>query len=93
MKQTKEENLNNKSNKITGLISVANLVVAPELIAATVLIVAAVPGTFPVNAQQRLPKPWLNKNLLLVVFVFNKESATSPVNKLSTQRITASVIA
>ena len=87
------DNLNKKSINISGLITAVNLVVEPVLIAATVRIVAAEPGSEPVKPQIIFPTPCPNSILFDEVFVFNKESETKTVNKLSDDRTIASVTA
>ena len=90
---TKPDSLNNRNISINGLIIAVNLVVEPVLIAATVLIVAAEPGSEPVKPQIIFPIPCPNSILFDEVLVFKSESETRTVNKLSDDKTIASITA
>lgn len=90
---TNPESLKSRNININGLITAVSFVEDPVFIAATVLIVAAEPGSEPVRAQTIFPTPCPRSIPFEGVFVLRRESATSTVKRLSEESTIARVTA
>ena len=84
--------MDRQSINTTALIMVAPFVVAPVFNAATVRIVAAAPGSVPVNEHNIFPIPCGMSNFAGFDGCFVIELHTSPVKRVSDDKIIASII-